>query len=121
MGSNPRTSELRDRMFKPMSAAACRVVSNSVGGFAGPETPYRADYLARGGELVHYLVGARFGGLLEARGIEAGAQDQHCRAGTGPAQIRDQVHPVAVGKSKVQDRYVEAHQRGLVASLDERS
>src|SRR5215217_6095157 len=96
-------------------------ISDGVGRFPCPEAPYSADKLNWGGELVHYLVGARFGGLLEARGVEVGAQDQHGRIGVGPAQIRDQVRPVPVGKAEIKDRNVEAHLRCVSAGFGKRS
>src|SRR5215217_1758090 len=43
-------------------------ISDGVGRFPCPEAPYRTDKLDGSGELVHYLIGARFGGPLEARG-----------------------------------------------------
>src|SRR5215207_1101503 len=87
---------------------------------AGPKTPYGVDDLVESGELVHYLVCARFGGLREATGVQAGAKDQHSRAWTGPAQLRDEIRSGAVWEPQVQDHHVEPRGPGVPAGFGQR-
>src|SRR5919202_99320 len=60
-----KVQKLPPRVRPPREARASllardRAASDAVSGFSRSEAPYRADELAGGGELVHYLAGAGF-------------------------------------------------------------
>jgi hypothetical protein len=66
---------LSDRTPDGTCAARARRLSRTT------QAPDRAENVIQGGELVHYLVGAHFGGPIDACGVQGGAQNQHGHVG----------------------------------------
>src|SRR5829696_4132035 len=85
------------------------------------QSPHRAENLLQGGELVHYLVGAQARRLLDTRGVQSRAQDQHPHLRIGPSKVGDQIFPMPVRKAQVQDHDVQLEPRGLCTGLGKRS
>src|SRR5215212_4121878 len=85
------------------------------------QSPHRAENFVQGGKLVHYLVGAQARRLLDTRGVQSRAQDQHPHLRIGPSKVGDQIFPMPVGKAQVQDHDVQLEPRGLCTGLGKRS
>src|SRR5215217_1765786 len=110
-----------DRRYVPYAQAPSGCARRRLGNSVVPQAPYRGEDLVHWSELVQYLVGARAPRLLDARGIQGRAQDQHSHVGIGLAQVGDQVCPTPVRQAQVQNRHVQLEPRDLLAGLGERS
>src|SRR5215204_6350157 len=86
-----------------------------------PQPPHRAENLLQRSKLVQYLVRTQACRLFDARRVETSAQDQHPHVRIGPAKVGDQIFPMPVRKTQVQDYDVELEHRGMVTGLGERS